>query len=214
MALWVVSATAALLVPDIKTLTAPPPSAQTSRLALRDELLSLLPTGAGPCRIEAGSRLEEVVSEIELLEAVPASSGFLALGTSGAWGLRAIKPSDELAATETPSAAPLVEVLDVGLRFDAGTSTASAKFRVLADELDGTLEVGLTAGLDPDRDDTMYLVTNGRKLLVPRAPSCDVGAMMAQSAVALSLKFLTSVVLKPLTAFMSESSAKAPLASR
>ena len=142
----------------------------------------------------------QLVNELELLEAVPASSGFLELGLRGTWSLRGTMPAIE---TEAKPAADiirsfyagieLVELLDVGARFDAeprGALTASCRFRVLADDLLGKLQVELTAGSDPDRVDTIHVVTNGRKLLLPRAPSCEVPAMMEALHANLPAEFL------------------------
>ena len=176
---------------------AAPPAAD--RVELRDELLSLLPTDAsGPTKLEG--RAFEVVEALELLESVPASSGFLQLGLSGAWSLRATKAAppeaeaDEVPSEPTKDTTGLVELLGAGSSFDAGArgaTTATARFRVLGDDLDGTLEVDLTAGIDPDRADTLHIVTNGRKLLMKRAPtSCDVATMMEALHANLPAEFL------------------------
>jgi len=196
------TAASALQVSPLRQLAANPPAASSaSRLELRDELLSLLPpSGTGPQPLEA--RAFELVKELELLEAVPASSGFLELGLRGAWSLRGTMPATD--ETEAEPAAKdvlrsfyagveLVELIDVGARFDAeprGAITASCQFRVLADDLVGRLEVDLTAGIDPDRVDTIHVVTNGRKLLLPRAPSCEVPAMMEALHANLPAEFL------------------------
>ena len=54
----------------------------TSRFALRDELLSLLPPGA-PTALNAEH--DALVDELERLKNTPATPAFLALGLSGLW---------------------------------------------------------------------------------------------------------------------------------
>lgn len=178
--------------------TASPVASTADRLQLRADLLELLPPeNTGPQRLEG--RALELVEALELLENVPASSGFLQLGLQGRWALKgtiaAPAPQEEDASDRSEQAQPLVELLDVGARFEAlgalGATVSTVKFRVLEDDLVGSYEIDLTAGIDPDRSDTLYYVTNGRKLQIKRAPeSCDVPTMMEALHANLPAEFL------------------------
>lgn len=173
---------------------AAPGSTAIGRVALRNDLLRLLPEPGAP-PVTLSGRTEELVRELELLESVPATSLFLNLGLDGAWTLSALQPSpDQLASANEPvQALPEVELLEVGSQFDASSSTcvATAKFRVAADDLLGSLELDAATSPSTERFDTITYSTKGRKLLIPRAPSsCDVPSMVSALHQQLPMEFL------------------------
>jgi len=188
--------------------TSPPSTTSAvtgSRVELRDELLSLLPNEDNARPVVLEGRALEVLEALELLESVPASSAFLQFGLRGTWSLRGTVASTELREVAAsglptvPEGAPDVELLSAGATYgsdgddgtQAGATSATCEFRVVEDDLVGALEVDLTAGLDPDRSDTIFVKTNGRKLQMPRAPAiCDVRAMMESLHAQLPAEFL------------------------
>lgn len=169
----------------------PTPATTTDRLAVRSELLRLLPSGAP--RPLAG-RAADLVAELELLEAVPATPSFLALGVSGQWELRAVQASLEHAEAPSASSAlpPAVEVLEVRQELDMPTEKARGlvRFRLADDALVGSLELDAIAALNAERCDTLNYVTTSRQLSLPRTPSCGVAALMEALHAGLSHDFL------------------------
>ena len=90
---------------------------------------------------------------------VPASSGFCS-SAAGRWALKGTTCSSTGGGCQARSeqAQPLVELLDVerARRSARSALRRTVKFRVLGDDLVGSYEIGLTAGIDPDRSDTLY----------------------------------------------------------
>ena len=198
--LSVLIAGASALAPSLATLP-------TDRLALRTELLSLLPPGSAP-RPLAG-RAVELVRQLELLETVPATPGFLTMLANGDWNLVGVQdPPEREAAPTSESPPPAVEVLEVCQELDFSTerATASARFRVVEDDLVGELVLDAIVAQNGARADTLNYVTTGRQLKIKRAPSCPVPAMMEALHAQLSHDFLgdEGVLLGLQTTYLDE----------
>lgn len=191
-------------------------SASSQRLALREELLSLLPTGA-PFTIDG--RAQELVEEIELLESIPATSAFLTFGLNGAWALRGSKLPEEhiaAAAAAQPLKAPaseLVEILDVTQELDTVSleSRSAVRFRCDDGALEGKLllmaEVNANADLVGGREDTIQLLSGDRKLELARQPSsCSIVELMGALHSQLPYDFLgdAGVRLSMQTTYLDE----------
>ena len=164
------------------------------RLALRAELQTLLPPGQPP-RALAG-RAFEIVDTLENLENVPATPGFLTLGIGGAWSLAGSQDAPEREDAATSSAAPpAVALLAVRQTLDFSTERAYnvVEFSIdegIAGELSGALELDAICAQNAERADTLNFVTTERRLKIPRAPSCEVPAMMEALHAQLSHDFL------------------------
>ena len=162
------------------------------RLSLRSELLTLLRPD-GPPHALAG-RAAELVEALELLEAVPATPGFLSLGAAGDWTLVATQDAPER--NDAPPGAdavpPAVELISAQQTLDFTTERAYGKveFRVVDDDLCGALELDAICAQDAMRCDTLNFVTTARRLKLPRAPSCPVPAMLEAVHAQLSHDFL------------------------
>ena len=182
-------------------------NAPTDRLAMRAELMSLLET-TGPPRVLAGRALD-LVQEMELLETVPATPGFLTIGTNGVWALAGVQDSpDRPEALETSGPPPAVEVLQVRQTLDFSTEKAvgNVHFRVVEDDLQGELILDAICAQNGARFDTLNYVTTGRQLKLPGAPSCPVPAMMEALHAQLSHDFLgdEGVLLGLQTTYLDE----------
>ena len=178
----------------------------TERMALRTELLSLLhPDRPHPL----AGRAVELVRQLELLQTVPATPGFLTMLANGDWNLIGVQDTAECETpptTEIPP--PAVELLEVrqDLDFSTETSTNIARFRVVKDDLIGELQLNAIVARNGARADTLNYVTTGRQLKIKRAPSCPVPAMMEALHAQLSHDFLSDegVLLGLQTTYLDE----------
>ena len=162
-----------------------------------------------PCRL--AGRTAEIVEALELLEAVPATSEFLSLGVSGSWELRGVKDSSELSEADASRSTlpPAVELLEVQQELDVAAETARGlvKFRVVADDMLGSLDLSAIAAHNAEHADTLNFVTSARQLHLPRAPSCAVPDLMHALHAGLSHDFLgeEGVRLSLQTTYVDES---------
>ena len=183
------------LLTPIEKLAATVKTPVSDRLALRAELIALLPPDGTTPRALAG-RAAELVSELELLESIPMTPEFLSLGVSGAWALKAVGEPTEPQPPSTVVEAglsPAVEILGVQQELDLAkqTSRGVVQFRVVDDDLSGSLELDAIAAIGGERGDTVNYVTTERKLQLPRVPSCcTVPAMMEALHASLSHDWL------------------------
>lgn len=118
----------------------------TSRFALRDELLSLLPPGA-PTALNVEH--DALVEELERLKNTPATPAFLALGLSGLWSLRGVSAETLPPHPMASDAAGHPWAADGGGRADAAGADGGADGGA-DDGADGGAGGGEDGGADAD----------------------------------------------------------------
>jgi hypothetical protein len=190
----------------------PTPLAPTprTRQELRVELLDALELGSQTPQAShlMVGRVEELVKELELLEAVPATSEFTMLGTAGDWTLRTYSPPE---GALPPSASDVkLSVDEVTQHIDAEGLLGRSAVLFRCEGMRGTYSVehGINANSDmTGREDTVHLVASGRQLSLPRAPSCGVEQLMIELHAQLPYDFLSDegVRLSMQTTYLDES---------